>query len=157
VAALKTSQFDALAAAICPGKRLGYSPYARNLSRLSVTSFTPRQVAGFGTSVQTFLWGKYDGSGDDIRLTPRAYHAKFVYDVDYQTVARERVLSVAELRKNAELAALARAYPGTQALVYRYAGKQELGFKDARELILVFQQRDGPWCLRGIAHSEDTT
>lgn len=156
LATLQQADFAALAGHTCAGARLAYAPYARNLTRLATVSFTRGQVAGFAGSARKYTWGRYDGSGEPIVLTPREYHAKFVYDRDYRQVGERKLLEPQALRADPELRALARAYPGAQAVVYRYPGKEELGFKDARELILVFRNGSGPPCLRGIAHSEDT-
>lgn len=152
--ALKNADFRALADQVCSGSRLTYSPYARNLSKLPRISFTRRDVAAFGGSRKKYVWGAYDGSGDPIRLTPREYHTEFVYDVDYKASAAKTHLDRKAFAADADLAALAKAYPTAEIVTYKYAGTSDASYKDARGLILVFEKRAGNWCLRAIAHDE---
>jgi hypothetical protein len=151
---LKSADFRSLERHVCPGSSLAFSPYARNLSTLFIVSFARRDVAAFGASRTKYLWGRYEGSGAEIRLTPREYHASFVYDADYASEAARRHLDRNALEKDPELRALANAYPRAEVVSYRYVGTANASYKDARELILVLAQRRGQWCLRGIAHDE---
>ncbi|CAD5374118.1 exported hypothetical protein [Rubrivivax sp. A210] len=153
---LERRDFAGLGRQICPGRRLGYSPYARNLTRLPVRWFDRGQVAGFATSTKAYFWGHYDGSGKKIVLTPSAYHDSFVLDRAYRTQGQRRLLEAESLRREPELKALWAAYPGVSLVSYRYPGTPQLGNKDARELILILEARASGACLRGVAHSEDT-
>jgi hypothetical protein len=155
--ALSRNDFSRLAGTICRGEKLSYSPYATNLTRLFIASFSALQVASFGTSPKKYVWGKHDGTGAAIRLTPREYHGKFVYDVDYRNLSAGKTLDFSSANSFPELRALRAVYPNAIIMSYRYRGTEDLGYKDARELYLAFLEADGRWCLKGIAHSEDTT
>lgn len=154
LAALKSADFRALSGQMCSGSRLTYSPYARNLSTLPRISFARPDVAAFGSSRKKYVWGAYDGSGDPIRLTPREYHKEFVYDVDYQSASAKTHLDRKAFDADKDLAALAKAYPAAEIVTYKFAGTSDASYKDARGLILVFEQRAGNWCLRAVAHDE---
>lgn len=156
VALLEQSNFKLLARDVCSGVRLGYSPYTRNLSQLSITRFRAEQIAEFDTNRNKYRWGQYDGTGAEIRLTPIEYHREFVYDVDYLNLGQAAYLDAAAVQNNPELVGLQKAYPGSDVVVYRYPGHEELGYKDAKELILILKRNNHQWCLTGISHSEDT-
>lgn len=153
---LSRNEFRRLADMICRADKLSYSPYATNLPRLFTISFTAKQVATFGASSKRYVWGTYDGTGAPIRLTPREYHRKFVYDVDYRNLSIGKSLELKSVNELSELRALRASYPDAAILSYRYNGSEDVGYKDARELYLVFLRSRGGWCLKGIAHSEDT-
>lgn len=154
VALLRHSDFRALSRHLCP--RVSYSPYSTNLSKLFATTFSAKDVAKFASSRRRYVWGHYDGIGTEILLTPADYHSKFVYDVDYAAVARKTWLTAKGLADNPDLAALAAAYPGSDVVIYKYAGTEAASRKDSRSLILVFNRSERGHCLRAISHSEDT-
>ena len=148
--------YAALADQVCAVDGLGFSPYARNLDRLAVRRLTRQSLKDFVASRQAMDWGRYDGSGEPILLTPMAYHRQFVYDVDYLSKGRPVHLSVEQVAAQTGLSAVAAAYPAADLVLYRFAGSRAAQFKDARELLLILNRAQGRWCLEAIAHSEDT-
>ncbi|MBI3350843.1 MAG: hypothetical protein HY020_27050 [Burkholderiales bacterium] len=123
---------------------------------MELTRLSAAELRTFSVSKRVHDWGRYDGSGDPIRLTPMAFHRRFVWDVDYIRRAKAQRLDSAHLREDGELAAVAQAFPGAEAVVYRYGGSPRVDRKDARELILVGRPRADGWCLLALTHSEDT-
>ena len=156
LALLARADYAALLPSTCAPGGLSFSPYARNLASLSPVQLAADDLRRFASHPDKRIWGRYDGSGADIVLTPRAYHAQFVYDVDYQRRARATLRSPAALKADAELSALAGAYPGAGLVIYRDPGTRRNDFKDARELIMVVRPVGKRWCLQGLSHSEDS-
>lgn len=150
------ADYAALSARACDRGALAFAPYARNLSRLHLSRLEAAELRRFASIDRLYEWGRYDGSGEPIRLTPLAYHQRFVWDIDYRTRALPQRMGVDQLRTDSDLAAVAQAFPGAEAIVYRYPGAERLDRKDARELILVGRTRPQGWCLLALAHSEDT-
>jgi len=150
------ADYAALSARACEGGALAFAPYARNLSTLDLTHLSAAELRSFTVSKRVYDWGRYDGSGDSIRLTPMAFHRRFVWDINYGKRARPQRLDSAQLRESSDLAAVAQAFPGAEAIIYRYGGDERIDRKDARELILVGRPRSGGWCLLALTHSEDT-
>lgn len=155
IEALAHRDFAALAAQVHPDRGLALAPYARDLTELFVTGFRRDQVAAFGSDDALHQWGWYDGIGEPIRLTAREYFDQFVYDMDYAGRA-ERSLERAQDRVQSDLAALYAAYPEAVIVHYHFAGTEEIGYKDFRDLILVFSLQDGEWHLAALAHGEST-
>lgn len=153
---LARADYAALAPCTCAPGGLSFSPYARTLASLSPIQLATDDLRRFASNPDKRIWGRYDGSGADIALTPQAYHAQFVYDVDYRRRARLTLRSPAALKVDAELSALAAAYPGAGLVIYRDPGTRRNAFKDARELIMVVRLVGKRWCLQGLSHSEDT-
>lgn len=153
---LARADYAALQAYTCAPGGLAFAPYSKNLKRLHPVYLSSEELQQFRHVKLKRVWGQYDGSGNEIELTPMAYHAEFVYDVDYRSRARATVHTPAQLSANVEFSALASTFPGAGAVVYRYPGLQRNAFKDARELVMVVQAADSGWCLKALAHSEDT-
>lgn len=153
---LARADYAALQAYICAPGSLAFAPYSKNLRLLNPVYLTSTELQQFRHIKHRRVWGQYDGSGNNIELTPMAYHAEFVYDVDYRSRARATVHTPAQLSSNSEFSALFTTFPGAGALVYRYPGLRRNAFKDARELVMVVQPAGSGWCLKALAHSEDT-
>lgn len=153
---LSQARYAAIADQVCAADGLGFSPYARNLDRLEVRRLNRQALEGFAASRQALDWGRYDGSGALIVLTPMTYHRQFVYDVDYLSKGRPVHLGVEQVAAESGLSAVAATYPAADLVLYRFAGSRAAQFKDARELLLILNRAQGRWCLEAIAHSEDT-
>jgi len=153
---VESADFVSLSECIHETSGLGFSPYSRNLSKLFITRFQRDEVADFGSDDTRYLWGYYDGIGSPIRLTPKDYFARFVYDMDFDTKAEKSFLNSNALRKNADFRAVYHAYPDSSFVHYHFEGTEEVAFIDFRDLILIFSEFHGVWYLVGLAHGQST-
>ena len=153
---IQKADFKSLAGQVCSRNGLNFSPYARNYESLVVTKLPKKVLVDFNKTKNKYVWGKYDGSGSDIYLTPKEYYAKFIYDVDYKSKGAISYLSSSQLNNNSELAGLVKAYPLANVVSYKYEGTKDIEYKDAKELLIIIRKTKNSWCLDGIAHNEDT-
>ncbi len=109
------------------------------------------------------VWGRYDGSGEPIRLSFREYVDRFVDDAPYAASGQVAV----DTRQGAGTVAddAAEAYPGGRIVEYHVPGTDpSSGGMDWKSLRLVFEKRRGEgdagepgrWYLVGIIHDQWT-
>ncbi|MEA3640499.1 MAG: hypothetical protein VBE63_11205 [Lamprobacter sp.] len=153
--ALRTGDFNRLSEQIHENTGVGMSPYSRNLTELFVVKFNREQVIAFDDDETLYLWGRYDGIGDPIRLTAKSYFKEFVYDIDYSSMAKVYVIP-SEKKIPAEFSALRAAYPHASIVHYHYQGSEDVAHNDFRDLLMLFDQIDNRWFLIGISHGERT-
>lgn len=79
---IKAGDYEALARSVHPEFGVVFSPYA-TINLTTNKCFTASQVEGFSQDKNKYVWGKYDGKGDPIELTPTEYFKVFVFDKDY--------------------------------------------------------------------------
>lgn len=86
---IKAGNYTELAKYIHPVKGVRFFPYINEFEsgdtktanqRISLSS---KDLATLPEKNNTFVWGQYAGSGEDIRLTIKDYFRKFVYERDY--------------------------------------------------------------------------
>lgn len=148
--ALKANDFVALATIVNAEKGLRLSPYTFVNAESDVV-LKPTDVEKLANDTEEKLWGNYDGSGEEIRLTGKDYFAKFVYDKDFlaapQISVNERVGSGNSIDNAKEI------YPDAQIWEFHFSGfdKQYEGM-DWESLRLVFQKIENHWWLIGIIH-----
>ncbi|MDD3066424.1 MAG: hypothetical protein PHO48_01165 [Candidatus Gracilibacteria bacterium] len=148
--ALKENNFVQLATIVNSEKGLRLSPYTF-VNAESDMVLKPADIEKLGIDTEEKLWGNYDGSGEEIRLTGKDYFAKFVYDQDFvsapQVSVNERIGSGNSIDNSKEI------YPDAQIWEYHFSGfdKQYEGL-DWESLRLVFQKIENRWRLLGIIH-----
>ena len=105
----------------------------------------------------TFLWGRRDGSGEEIILTPMEYYERFIWDRNYLEAPEVLVGDEVASRGNT-LVALGDIFAGARVIEYHFPGLDpaQEGM-DWRSLYLVFVEEEGGLFLRAIAHGEWTT
>jgi hypothetical protein len=151
VAALSTHDMTRVASFVDPALGVRFSPYPY-VDTTSDRVVPASDVAALWERRDTTLWGSYDGTGDPIRLPYAAYHAKFVYDLDFLHAPRVAVDSQPMGRGNA-INNIASAYPGATIVEYHWPGKDpSLGGMDWRSLWLVLRRTGERWYLVGIVH-----
>jgi hypothetical protein len=97
-------------------------------------------------------WGAFDGSGEPIDLPYSAYHAKFVYDVDFQHAPRVAVDSLPIGHGNTTNN-IADVYRGASIVEYHFPGRDPaMNGMDWRSLWLAFEPKQSRWYLVGIIH-----
>ena len=68
-----------------PTKGLRFTPYT-SVSLKDDVVFSVVEVEGFFNDKNIYLWGYYDGIGDEILLTPREYYEEFIYTKDFKNI-----------------------------------------------------------------------
>ena len=154
--ALANEDYVTLSTYVHETKGLNFSPYSRDLAELSILNFSKDDVASLMENETVYSWGRYDGSGTSIDLTPPAYHQSFIYDFPYKEQAVAIEVMSNNPRLSPELNAVNRQYPHANIVMYRFEGTESAAFNDARDLLLIFTNSRGSWFLEGIAHAENT-
>lgn len=100
-------------------------------------------------------WGSYDGTGEPIKLTVKAYLKKFVYNADYvdaEAIGFDEVMKQGNSTNN-----LKDIYPNKHFIDYHFSGfDQKLKGIDWTSLRLVFEKRNGEYFLVAIIHDQWT-
>ena len=154
--ALKNKNYSAFANYIHPVSGIRFSPYAYvdtlNHLRFSREKFI---VMARNDNPEMIVWGKFDGTGDPIKMTLNNYMQRFVYDVDYSKPEKR---SVNEFIGNGNsLNNLDSVYKGCDFTESHFSGfEKKYEGQDWRTLRLVFKERNGKYWLVGIVHDEWT-
>ncbi|WP_051236416.1 copper amine oxidase N-terminal domain-containing protein [Paenibacillus pinihumi] len=114
------------------------------------------ELASANIADKVFLWGFYDGSGEDIDLTLDSYYKEFIYPHDYREAAY--VSYNAQIFHGNMINNASKVYPGAIIVEYHFDGiNPEYAGLDWRSLRLVFQPDQGQWYLAGIINDQWTT
>ena len=154
IKAIKEKDMAVFSDSVHPDKGVRFTPYTY-VSVEDDIVFTKEELSGFFANENKYLWGQYDGTGDEIRLTPDEYYKKFIYSADFaaaEQVAYNEVLSFGNMLENQfeiyENAIVVEYYfPGFEA---KYEGM------DWKSLRLAFQEYEGTWYLVGVIHNQWT-
>ncbi|HEU4537433.1 MAG TPA: hypothetical protein VFS00_25115 [Polyangiaceae bacterium] len=151
--ALAGRDLAALARAAHPTKGVRFSPYAY-VDPSGDRVLKPHELAAAMGDPKAYTWGSYDGSGDPIRLTFRAYFDKFVYDRDFVRlgqVSRNRTIRTGNTKSN-----LCERYPGAAFVEYHLPGDPKAQGMSWASLRLVFEATPGGVYLVGVVHDQWT-
>jgi len=117
--------------------------------------FNVEQVKNFFKDQNQYLWGYYDGSGEEILLTPSEYYAKFIYSEDFvnaEEIGYNEVLSFGNMLENQF-----EVYESPIIVEYYFSGfNPEYEGMDWRSLRLVFEEYEGHWKLVGLINNQWT-
>lgn len=151
---IKQKQTTKLAGYVHPEKGLRFSPYPC-VNPITDLVFAPNEVKILLKDREVYRWGVYAGSGDPIKMTPRQYWKRFVYDRDYLNAPRvgyNTILGKGNARDNRF-----EVYPGAIIVEYHFPGEDpELHGLDWESLSLVFERYENEWYLVGIIHGQWT-
>jgi len=154
IKALKEKDFATVAQYVHPEKGVRFTPYTY-VSLENDQVFSGEEIKGFFTDETEYLWGQYDGTGDDIRLTPEDYYAKFIYSKDFaaaEQVGYNEVLSFGNMLENQF-----EVYEEAIIVEYYFSGfEPQYEGMDWKSLRLVFQEQEGTWFLVGVIHNQWT-
>lgn len=101
-------------------------------------------------------WGKYDGTGEAIKLTIADYFKKFVYNADYLNA--EAVSFDAVIKQGNSVNNLKEIFPTQHFIDYHFSGfDQKFKGMDWTSLRLVFEKQNGEYFLVAIIHDQWTT
>lgn len=137
-----------------PVKGVRFTPYAF-VSLEDDVAFTKEQMENFFENTGEYMWGYYDGTGDEIRLTPGNYYEKFIYTHDFKNapqVGYNELLSYGNSLENQF-----EVYESPIVVEYYFPGTDpEYDGLDWSSLRLVFEEYEGEWMLVGIIHNQWT-
>lgn len=152
---IKDQEFTALSAYIHPEKGLRFSPYTY-VSPEKDQHFSNEEIHDdWFKSLTAYKWGSYDGSGEDILLTPAEYYGQFIYSKDFLNA--ESIGYNETLSKPTSLDNQKEVYPEAIVVEYYFSGfDPEYAGMDWQSLRLVFETYEGEWYLTGIIHNQWT-
>jgi len=151
VVALANHDMPRLATLTDPTLGVRFSPYPY-VDTTSDRVVYAKDVAKLWQAPAAEHWGSFDGSGEPITLAYPAYHAKFVYDVDFQH-APQIVVDSEPIGRGNTTNNIADVYRGASVVEYHIPGRDaESSGMDWRSLWLVFEPRDARWYLVGVVH-----
>lgn len=117
--------------------------------------FTKEDMKRFFDDTSQYLWGHYDGTGDEIRLTPSEYYGRFIYSEDFKNapqVGYNEVLSFGNMLENQF-----EVYESPIVVEYYFPGfDPDYEGLDWKSLRLVFEQYEDDWKLVGIIYNQWT-
>ncbi|OPJ55294.1 hypothetical protein [Alkalithermobacter paradoxus] len=155
IKALKNKDMKTLSEIVHPTKGVRFTPYTYvNVERDLV--FDREKIANFFNDENVYMWGYFDGTGDDIKFNPSQYYERFIYSKDFinaEKVGYNEVLSFGNMLENQF-----EVYDNPIVVEYYFSGfNPEYGGMDWRSLRLVFEEHEGKWYLVGIINNEWTT
>lgn len=150
LAALKNKDFKTVASFVGTDKKLCFSPYVF-VSELD-KCFSKDELAKAFAGSEKYVWGAYDGRGDEILLTFSEYYQQFVYNKDYLNKS-EYFFNQTGTRGNT-LSNFGEAYPN--GFFSEYYIKVDEDSNDWDSLNMVFEEVDGQLYLRALIHDQWT-
>lgn len=152
--AIKNKDAESLAEYVHPVKGIRFTPYT-TVSLEKDLNITKDHMIGFFEDKNLYTWGNYDGSGEEIKLTPSEYYEKFIYSQDFinaPEIGYNDVLTFGNMIEN-------QFDVYENAIVVEYYIPEinpEYGGLDWQSLRLAFEEYDGVWKLVGIIHNQWT-
>ncbi|RCW51619.1 hypothetical protein [Halanaerobium sp. ST460_2HS_T2] len=154
IKAIACRNFNKLSNYIHPEKGVRFSPYTYVRIEKDVV-FTKKQVNNFFNNDKIYLWGHYDGSGKEIRLSPKEYYHQFIYTdnfINADKIGYNEVLSSSNMIKNQF-----EVYENPIIVEYYFSDtKTKYDGMNWKSLSLVFEKYKSKWMLRGIIHNQWT-
>lgn len=151
---IRDKDFRTLAGFVHPEKGVRFTPYTYVMVDIDVV-LNRDKIADFFEDDTEYLWGYFDGTGDEILMTPRQYYQRFIYTRDFASapeVGYNEVLSYGNMLENQF-----KVYHNPIVVEYYFPGMNpDYGGLDWRSLRLVFEQFEGQWYLVGIINNEWT-
>jgi hypothetical protein len=152
--AVSIKDFETLSSFVHPEEGVRFTPYT-NVSMESDIVFNKEEIRNFFTDQDTYLWGSFDGTGDEIRLTPGEYYERFIYSEDFlnaEQIGYSEVLSSGNMIENQF-----EVYENAIIVEYYFPGfNPDYAGMDWKSLRLVFQKCEDSWKLTGIIHNQWT-
>lgn len=151
---IKAEDYEALSLVVHPEYGVVFSPYA-TITLTSNKCFTATQVAGFLKDENRYVWGKYDGKGDPIELTPSEYFKTFVFNKDYTLASEIGVDTI--IKSGNSLENIKEVFPDARFVDFNIPGTDpDFGGIDWSTIRLCFEEYNGELKLTVILHSEWT-
>lgn len=154
IGAISNKDAAAISKFVHPDKGIRFTPYTF-VSLENDLVFTKEEVNDFFNDTDEYLWGYYDGIGDEIKLTPGEYYESFIYSEDFKNapeIGYNEVLSFGNTLENQF-----EVYESPIVVEYYFPGfDEQYEGMDWRSLRLVFEEYKDSWKLVGIIHNQWT-
>lgn len=152
--AIKNKDTKTIIDYVHPIKGIRFTPYT-TVSLDKDLNISKDDMTNFFEDKNLYTWGNYDGSGEEIKLTPSQYYEKFIYSEDFINKAKigfNSVLSSGNMIENQF-----DVYENAIVVEY-YIPEINPGYGglDWQSLRLVFEEYEGSWKLVGIIHNQWT-
>ena len=138
IEAISIKDFETVSEFTHPVKGVRFTPYTY-VSLDNDIVFNRAEIESFFDDQDVYIWGIYDGIGDDISLTPSQYYEKFIYTNDFKNaeeIGYNEVLSMGNMNENQF-----EVYDNAIVVEYYFSGfNPDYEGMDWRSLRLVFQQ-----------------
>ena len=156
LALLKSKNYLAFANYIHPVEGIRFSPYGFVDTAHDMKLSKQKFISQVREPMQDMIdWGKFDGTGDPIKMTLNNYMQRFVYDVDFVKPEKRSVNEF--IGGGNSLNNLEAVYKNCDFTESHFSGfDKKYGGMDWRSLRLVFKVRDRKFYLVGIVHDEWT-
>ena len=154
--ALKNKNYSAFANYIHPVSGIRFSPYGY-VDTLSHLRFSREKFIATAKddNQEMIVWGKFDATGDPIKMTLNNYLQRFVYDVDFVRPEKRTVNDF--IGAGNSLNNLLSVYKNCDFTESYFSGfEKKFAGMDWKSLRLVFKERNGKFFLIGIVHDEWT-
>ncbi|NMB96462.1 MAG: hypothetical protein GYA02_07615 [Clostridiaceae bacterium] len=154
IKAISNKDTEVISEYVHPDKGVRFTPYTYVSLEQDIV-FNKDEMKNFFEDGNTYLWGYYDGSGEEIKLTPSEYYEKFIYSADFlnaEKIGYNEVLSSGNMLENQF-----DVYNNAIVAEYYFSGfNPEYEGLDWQSLRLVFEEYEGSWKLVGIIHNQWT-
>lgn len=152
---LKQQDYAGLANFIHPNRGIRFSPYGY-VDTLRNLQFSAERFKKEINSNKALHWGEYDGSGDSILLSSKAYFSKFVYNKDFLNAEKTSLNKV--FGKGNSLNNIETVYKGRPYVENYFSGfDKKYGGMDWCSLKLVFEKMGESYYLVGLVHDQWTS
>ena len=150
---IESKDMNSLSSYIHPTLGIRFTPYT-TVSLDNDLVLTKENITNFFSIEEEYLWGYYDGSGEEIRLTPAEYYSQFIYNHDFKNV--EDVGYNEVLIRNNNIENQFAFYHDSIIVEYKFPGTEALSYLDFASIRLVYQFFDNKWYLVGLIHNQWT-
>lgn len=151
---IKNKDAEKLAGYVHPEKGIRFTPYT-TVSVENDVVINKEAMKNFFNDNNLYLWGYYDGRGDEIKLTPGDYYNRFIYTEDFSNapeIGYNEVLGGGNMIENQF-----DVYKNSIVVEYYIPEiNPEYEGLDWQSLRLVFEEYEGNWVLVGIIHNQWT-
>lgn len=136
-------------------KKVYFSPYAY-VDTTKIVSLTKPEFNKLFEYEEKIVWGRFDGTGEEIKFSVQEYFDRFVTDFNL-TAERNQLLKDTIPSRGNELNNVKEIFPNTTIIeIHKPASEESMGM-DWRSLILVIEKVEDAWKLKALVHNEWTT
>ena len=151
--ALKEKDYKKLSKLVHPAAGVRLSPYSY-VDRFSNIVLTNDSLKLEEISSVKKLWGYFDGSGKEIRMSVDKYFDEFVYQKNYENA--DKITYNNPQNTGNSIDNHLKVYGKCISVDYHFEGTEENGGMDWKTLRLVFKKYNGKYYLIGIINNEWT-
>jgi len=151
---IKSKNYQSLTLYIHPQLGVRFSPYGY-IDTVENVILKSDQFTNMINNGEKIVWGSYDGSGEEIRLTIKEYFAKFVYDVNF--LKAEKLSVNKSVSQGNSINNIKEIYPNAEYTESYFSGfEKKYNGMDWRALRLVYKKEANKYYLIGIVHDQWT-